>query len=779
MPTLLQTKTPRHHNSTTLGFTVLWPHQHHRVHLPKHNHIMHHCFKLLAMATVLHLALQGQAQNAPVFKPNGDSSLPDVLISSTKFPEKVRNVVQKVQVITSADIARTNAQNTGDLLQSTGNIFVQKSQQGGSSPVLRGFEASRVLLMVDGIRMNNAIYRSGHLQNVITIDQNMLERAEVMYGPGSTLHGSDAMGGVVAFKTRDPKLSTTGKVLVTGTAFGRFSSVNNEQTGHLHTSVGGKKWAVLLSATHSSFDDLKMGNKYPSKYPNFGRRVQYVQRINGRDSIVTNPDDRVQKFSGYTQWDVTGKLLFQQNKNMRHLLNVQVSNSNNIPRYDRLQDRRNGNLRFAEWYYGPQKRNLYAYTLEANLRGFFNALRITASHQQIEESRFQRERNNLLRQSRIENVNVSGLTADLHKLWGQNELSTGIDVQLNQVASKAYTQNINTGIRGPLDTRYPEKNIFNTYAIYAQHLYKFKSNKLVLNNGLRLQASNLRSTVVDKTIAFRPFDRIAQNPVGISGNLGLVIIPTGRWRITTGIATGFRTPNIDDLSKIFETSTASRQLVVPNPNIKPEKTITPELGITRHFGTRVKLEGSIFYTWFRDAIIKDKFPINGQDSSRFEGIMYQTLASQNNAKAQLWGYNIGLTITPAKGWQLFSTITYTKGTFTRPGGIQVPLDHIPPMFGKTSLRYTANRFSAEFWSMYNGWKKIADYNPDGEDNAQYATPDGMPAWATINLRGQYNITKVLQLQMALENITDRNYRQFASGFSAPGRNVMVALRAVF
>ena len=93
-------------------------------------------------------------------------------------------------MISAKTIAGTNAQNTGDLLINTGKIFVQKSQQGGSSPVLRGFEASRVLLVIDGVRMNNAIYRSGHLQNIITNDQNSLSRVEVMYGPSSTIYGS-------------------------------------------------------------------------------------------------------------------------------------------------------------------------------------------------------------------------------------------------------------------------------------------------------------------------------------------------------------------------------------------------------------------------------------------------------------------------------------------------------------------------------------------------------------------------------------------------------------
>src|SRR6478672_6963327 len=125
---------------------------------------------------------------------NQEKNLDEVIIYSNKFAERKKNIVQKIEVVTARQIALQNTQNTGDLLISTGNVFVQKSQQGGSSPVIRGFEASRVLLVVDGIRMNNAIYRAGHLQNVITVDQNMLEQLEVLYGPASTLYGSDALG---------------------------------------------------------------------------------------------------------------------------------------------------------------------------------------------------------------------------------------------------------------------------------------------------------------------------------------------------------------------------------------------------------------------------------------------------------------------------------------------------------------------------------------------------------------------------------------------------------
>jgi hemoglobin/transferrin/lactoferrin receptor protein len=232
--------------------------------------------KLFTFSALLCFFLHSRAQSDTTVK-----GLDEVIIYSGKFAERKKFVSQKVEVISARQIAQTNAQNVGDLLINTGNVFVQKSQQGGSSPVLRGFEASRVLLVVDGIRMNNAIYRAGHLQNVITVDQNMLERVEVLYGPASTLYGSDALGGVVLMRTKQPRLSTTNGLLVTGSAFVRRSTANDEKTAHADVSFGGRSFAWLQSYNYSDFGDMRMGSNYPDKYPNFGRRSQYIARVNG------------------------------------------------------------------------------------------------------------------------------------------------------------------------------------------------------------------------------------------------------------------------------------------------------------------------------------------------------------------------------------------------------------------------------------------------------------------------------------------------------------------
>ena len=714
-------------------------------------------------------------------------NLGEVIVYANKFAEKKKNLAQKIDVINSKMIAQVNTQNTGDLLISTGNIFVQKSQQGGSSPVLRGFEASRVLLVVDGIRMNNAIYRSGHLQNIITIDQNMLESVEILYGPSSTIYGSDALGGVVSFRTKSPKFSSTNKVLTTGNLFGRYSSANNEKTTHFDLSVGGKKFAWLQSYTYSNFGDMKLGSNYPDKYPNFGRRDSLVSTEGGVDKVVFNTNKNIQKFSGYKQWDITQKFVYKQSDKISHQLNLQLSNSNNVPRYDRLQDKKNfggttgTTLRYAEWYYGPQKRNLASYQLAILKTSFADEISANINYQDIVESRQTREFKRYDRfDSRKEHLKIWGFNIDARKKWNKNELTYGTDGQFNNLKSVATRTNQLTGIVSSLDTRFPNgKNNMNYFGLFAQHIYKIKKDILLLNDGLRLQFVSLHSTIADNSFFNLPYTSIDQNNVAVTGNLGLVYLAEKDLRLTVNLASGFRAPNIDDLSKIFESSTSAKQIVVSNPDIKPERTYNIELGMNKSFAGKVTFELTGFYTFFRNAIVKAPFQLNGNDSILYNGVMSQVLANQNRNNAYVAGFNSNISINFSDQFTFYSALTYTYGRYKKFTGEKVPLDHIPPFYGKSGISFKEDKFNAELFTLYNGWKKLKDYNPDGEDNQQYATADGMPSWITFNWRGNYNITPKTQIQFAVENIFDRNYRYFASGFSAPGRNFVIAVRAAF
>jgi hemoglobin/transferrin/lactoferrin receptor protein len=317
------------------------------------------------------------------------------------------------------------------------------------------------------------------------------------------------------------------------------------------------------------------------------------------------------------------------------------------------------------------------------------------------------------------------------------------------------------------------------YGVYAQHLLKFGNGKFVLNDGIRLQAVSMHSTIEDNSFFQFPFTSINQDNLAVTGNLGLVYLPRNGWRINAGISTGFRAPNIDDLARIFESNTASRQLIVPNPVIGPEYTYNFDLGMSMILAEKLKLEAGGFYTLFRKAIALAPFQLNGEDSVLYNGSMSRVYANQNINRAYVYGFHAQASADLSPQWSLFGTVNYTYGRLKPSNKGKVPLDHIPPVYGKASVAFNQKPFQLELYTMFNGWKKIDDYNLGGEDNAQYATVDGTPSWMTLNFKSTIKLHHYLSLQLGVENILDRNYRYFASGFSAPGRNWIFALRSNF
>ena len=707
--------------------------------------------------------------------------LNEVVVSANKVAESKRTVSQQIRSISSKEISLLNVQNAGDLLSATGLVMVQKSQQGGSSPILRGFEASRVLLVVDGVRMNNLIYRGGHLQNVITVDQNMLERAEVLFGPSSTVYGSDALGGVVHFRTKKPAFATTDKIAFNGSAFARYSSANNEKTGHLDFNIGGKRLAWLSSVNYSDLGDVRMGTKTQALDTLWGLRKTYVERINGKDSLVQNSDVYLQKFSGYKQYDIMQKLSFRANDKLLLGLNVQLSNSTNVPRYDRLTDRKGTGLNSAEWYYGPQKRMFTAFDAQwKDEDAFFQHISFNANYQDIEESRNTRGFGSANRTSRVEKVKVYGLCLDFQRIKGAHDLRTGIDVQQSSVNSTAFLTNVNTNVEtlNGASTRYPDgENTMLNAAAYLTHTLKI-NDVLTLNDGLRLGISNLKSTFVSQTFYKFPFTETKQNNGIWSGHVGLIYAPASDFKVSVLGSTGYRVPNVDDLTKIFDTQKG--KVVVPNQNLKPERTWNGELGLSKSFGKAFVIEGSVYYTAFNNAIVVDKFQFNGADSIVYDGVKSAVFAPQNKQSANIWGLSLTAKGRITEGVTFSATYNYTKGKVAATGNIVAsPLDHIPPAFGRLAVDYAQNKLNASLFSNFSAWKRIADYRLGTEDNESYATKNGMPSWWTLNARVGYEVLNGLQLQLGVDNIMDIQYRVFASGIHAAGRNVWATVRYKF
>ena len=720
-------------------------------------------------------------------------TLNEVVISVNKTEETKKTVAQQVQVLTANDITNSQAQSTADLIANTGNVHVQKSQLGGGSPNIRGFEGNRILLVIDGIRLNNLIYRGGHMQDLIKTDNNNMDRVEVLFGPSSTVYGSDALGGVIHLYTKKPLFSPDDKLNLKTNALYRYGSVDNESSGHIDFNIGSKKLASLTSLTYSNFGDLKGGsNQNPFYGKAYGVRPYYAERINGKDSVVKNSNPYLQKQTGYHQYDISEKIAFKQNEHITQGLNLQYSNSSDVPRYDRLTLNSsrsvvstNGTLGSAQWYYGPQSRLLAAYDFNLkNPAGKFHAIHFGFNYQALEESRHNRNFGDKFLKNRIEKVTVSGANLDLQKTINSHEIRFGADVQLNNLKSTANKIDILTGTIAKFATRFPDGvNKMNNFAIYFSHTWKI-NEELTLTDGIRAGYSTIHSTLADATNppdplpATPPFTNIDQKTPVYSGSIGIINSPSKDVKLSFLISTGFRVPNVDDLTKIFDP--APRTVRVPNVNLKPEKTVNYELGITRIFNNSTIWENAVFYTSLSNAIVVDKFQYNGQDSILYDGTMSKVYANQNKGKAYIYGFSSNLKSQFSDHFMLSIMMNYTYGRI-KTDSADTPLDHVAPFSVQSRLNYINKKFSSDFFIKYNGWKRAKDFAVDGgaEDNLVYATPDGTPAWFTANFRVAYKIHQSFTLQAGVDNIFDTQYRSFSSGINAPGRNVFVALRGNF
>lgn len=706
--------------------------------------------------------------------------LEEVVVSSSKFEERKKDVAQPIQVLHAKDLQFMNQQTAADVVTQTGNIVVQKSQMGGGSPIIRGFEANKVLLVMDGVRMNNAIYRAGHLQNILTVDNNLLDKVEVVYGPGSVVYGSDALGGVVHFYSKQALLADSGSSnLVKANAFMRYSSANHEKTGHVDFNIGFKKLAFLSSFTASDFDDLRAGSNLNPFYGDWGKRQRYVSRIGNKDSIVTNPDTELQKISAYRQYDFLQKVVFQPTKSIRHLLNFQYSTTSDIPRYDRLNEMTaKGIPKSSEWYYGPQQRLFGSYTLGADKLGkVADKGRLILAVQDIVESRHNRNFNSNTLNHRNEQVKVYSLNADVSKILGKHELRYGIEGIHQQITSTANKQNIVTGETAPLDTRYPDGgSTVNSLAGYLTHTWELHP-KWVLNDGLRYSYHQLTAKFNDKTFFPLPYNKVELNYGAWNGNVGLVFLPGYDWKFSALASSGFRSPNLDDIGKVFEQSGSDR-VMVPNPNLRPEYTYNAEVGITKGIFGSTWVQGTAFYTHYKGAITTATAQMDGKDSILYNNRMSKVLALRNMTNAYIRGISFSIHSDITSHLSFNGSLHYTYGRI-KTDSIEMPLDHIPPIFGKVGTVIKLKRSKSEAYVLYNGWKRLSEYNLLGEDNAAYASAFGTPAWLTLNFRTSYQVNKYLQLQAAIENILDQHYRVFASGISAPGRNVVFTLRGSF
>jgi hemoglobin/transferrin/lactoferrin receptor protein len=706
------------------------------------------------------------------------SSLDEVVLSVSKFGQKKRDIPQQIVSVTSEDVLFRNPQTAADLLESSGQVYVQKSQLGGGSPIIRGFSTNRLLIAVDGVRFNTAIFRGGNVQNIISIDPFAVARTEVILGPGSVVYGSDAVGGVMNFYTKKPKFSFEEGYSFSGNTSLRYATANKEKTGHFDFNIGAKKWAFLTSVTYSDFDNLRMGSQGPDDY----LRTQYVETINGIDTVVQNQDPKIQRPTAYSQINTMQKVRYMPNNNWNFDLGLFFTTTTDYPRYDRLIRTSNDVLRSAVWDYGPQQwfsGNLQIQnTPDTNT--LFDESAFTLSFQHFKESRSDRDFGDSFLYKTQEKVAAYTTAWDFEKKIKKAKLNYGIEYIFNKVGSRGRKTDIATGISQLDVSRYPDGSSWQSLAGYMSTQFALAKNISFLG-GLRY-SHIIVAAQFDTSLFDLPFTEATINTGALTGTAGVTWNPnqTLGWRLNLG--TAFRAPNIDDVGKVFDSEPGS--VVVPNPDLKPEYAYNADMGVSLNFDTVVKLDFAGFYTILEDALIRRDFSLDGESQIVYQGELSTIQAIQNASRAQVYGFEAGLEVAFSKALKLSSQYNITKGFAQDQQGNKEALRHAAPAYGNTHLFYKKAKLTLDAFVEYNGQFDFEDLAPSQQNNAfLYAADQNgnpyAPKWHTLNFSAQYKYSKSLQLNATLENITDQRYRPYSSGLSAPGRNLIVAATYTF
>ena len=445
---------------------------------------------------------------------------------------------------------------------------------------------------------------------------------------------------------------------------------------------------------------------------------------------------------------------------------------------------------------------------------------------------------------------VYSFTADLEKALGANEqhqVAYGIDLNHNQVKSVAgeLVFSDETVIPDAV-SRYPVNGSTMSMAgSYFNYTWKSRDSLFNFNAGLRYSHVNLHSMFSEDDPIAWPEQYYTQG-IGKSLNdltwgAGFTFTSRSKWQVRALVSRAFRSPNIDDFSKI---RAKDPYVTIPNPELEPEKAISGELTIAKDWGdfrakdgTALKLSGTAFYTILQDAIVRRNFNLVLNDGTQLSYLVMdsdslRTQANVNATDGFVFGYSGNMRLRVGENWTLNGGINYTKGRtrFQKTFDINaegdevdvdagdlavgqisidtlVPMAHIPPLYGTFGLRFEHGKWSAEINTRFNGKKVLEEYgvNDINYRNHEFVldrlgSPDnldrggtrwvsledrleleylGTYAWMTYNFYSSYRINDHWGIDFAVENILDTHYRQFSSGISASGRNFIIALRGNF
>ena len=681
----------------------------------------------------------------------------ELVVTASRSEEFEQNIPQMVSIATAEEIRSRPGIQTPEALREEAGVFLQKTSQGGGSPILRGLKANKVLLLVDGIRMNNATYRGGNLQYLNTIDPFAIARIEVVHGPVSTLYGSDALGGVVHILTREPHLSNKGRLEWRGSLSGSYATA--EQSGHVSLSLdlGGSVFGLLANMTYRSFGDIRRGSRG-------GDLLMHRLR---NDSRTPRKLPLVQSPQAYQSYDGLIKAKFQPTSSFDVTASYQLGRQPRVPRYDVYEVMKN-----SLWYYQPQERDLAYLRFRYRSSGsWFNQLLTVLSYNRQYERRVRQKTGRKALTRDAFETKTLGLQVQFNKIFSDKHFIVyGLEIYQDRIASQSEKENPETSFVTPRAPLFPDGSAALNFGLFAQA-------ELILHPlwkidvGARLSRFYLKAPFDASTPAGREFGTIEQRNSTLTGTLGsrVRLSETVSW--VANIAQGFRAPNLDDISKLGP-GKGDSFYDIPNPRLQPEKGLSVDTGL-KVSNAYVSSNLSLYYSRLSWLMVRRPALYRGLPYVVEGGDTLAVFRKENIGRAYIAGISLNAAAVVSEHWRLRGHFSYTYGQDLTHNE---PLPSMPPFNGLIGMKYESTSWWMEMVVRFATEQRRLAL----EDRQDLRIPEGgTPGWWTLSARANLRVSSAFTVRLGLSNILDRNYREHLSGFNAPGRSFWIDTEITF
>ena len=638
--------------------------------------------------------------------------LEQINITANKIPTQNLETAYSIHKLSATQIRNRLNRTTPEALQGTAGVFVQKTNHGGGSPILRGLMGNQTLLVLDGIRLNNSTYRYGPNQYLNTVDPFTLNKIEILNGSGSVQYGSDAMGGVIHLFSHEPELNTN----LVARFLGRFTSQQMEQTGRAEINYGGNRFAGSASINVRNFGDLYggkgIGRQSPSGYGENSNFIKLKYVLRNNTFVVSN----------------------------------QYFNANHVPITHKVKLE---NFKINE--ISKQNRNLsyIKHTWSTNSKWLTELNTILSLHHTLEQRESQKNNSNqfIFEKDRVNTISVnSSFTTNFSSHW---KAITGIELYTDKVSSKKELTNLETKGSQSVRGLYPDQSKYGSFSSFTIH--QFNLNPLLISGGIRYNRFkiNINESGIGQV-------QITPSALVYNANLGYRM---NKYTTTyLAVNSGYRAPNIDDMGTL---GIVDFRYELPSFDLKPEHSRSYEIGL-KMIKPNYQITGAFYHTYISNLITRTKIPdqiISG----------YPVYIKENIGEAIIRGIENTMIYNINQNFQLNSLLTYTYG---KNKITQEPLRRIPPFFGRLSLQYELKRFfiSSE-WSFAGSQHRLAQ--GDKEDNR--IGPEGTPGWNVINLYTGLKLRNAT-VQAVFNNLTNEAYKTHGSGVYGQGRSLTLQIQ---